>query len=560
MKVTSTIQHDIEPIVFDTTLREGFQTPGGIGGSFEERVYVAALIQQYAHWVELGMPANNVDYQIISAIRDRFLQEKYEVGIAVLARCHELDIARAAEVMANYPNSLIHLFVGTSDEHRKLRFGGRDDAFYETLIMRSIEDSASRKEFARVMFSPEDAYRTFMQEPDRLIRFIKAAKTGYEKGNESVGRDEPMIFNLPDTVGYSTIYEFGHLIETVQQTFGDSIELSVHGHDDTGMAQAQAIDVYERYGVNWLQTTFGRLGERNGIASTDLVIKTLVNRGYLKDPRITVEANLRQLDPTTNAIMWTLGRQAPEEHLDRVNVSTAGIHTHLAVADSDTYHIYGDRFGSETYVELGPTSGAEQVKEILHQYDKDYEKSELLGFTDMLKKTANERKSPLSVTHMRYEAETYFHGHEDNGLQVKDYQVTTGRAGQTKLTASGFIDNIPFIETHESSGPVEVTMELLNRIINNHRGTESRIRLQSYRPRVIPSLGSEYLEWEVGSEPQRPRQIGKDAHLAISLAFSNGSGTYHGWARHQNSTVAEIEAVIDGMTKMYALQKWGASK
>src|SRR3989338_3687870 len=100
-------ERKVEPIIFDTTLREGFQTPGGIGASLDERVYVTALIQRYAHWVELGMPANNVDYGIISAIRDRFLAEKYPVGIDVLARCADVDIDRAADVMSDYPNSLI---------------------------------------------------------------------------------------------------------------------------------------------------------------------------------------------------------------------------------------------------------------------------------------------------------------------------------------------------------------------------------------------------------------------------------------------------------------------
>src|SRR3989338_6054178 len=78
------VKSTAKPEIFDTTLREGFQTPGGIGASLEERIYAAALIQRYSHWVELGMPANNVDYGIISIIRDRFLQEEYPVGIAVL--------------------------------------------------------------------------------------------------------------------------------------------------------------------------------------------------------------------------------------------------------------------------------------------------------------------------------------------------------------------------------------------------------------------------------------------------------------------------------------------
>src|SRR3989344_7436506 len=172
-------ERKVEPIIFDTTLREGFQTPGGIGASLDERVYVTALIQRYAHWVELGMPANNVDYGIISAIRDRFLEENYDVGIAVLARCNPKDIGRSEEVMENYPNNLIHLFVGTSNQHRGARFSTpKKVEEYEELIRSSVGDAASRATFSRVMFSPEDSYRTWDQDHKLLIDFIKAAKEG----------------------------------------------------------------------------------------------------------------------------------------------------------------------------------------------------------------------------------------------------------------------------------------------------------------------------------------------------------------------------------------------
>ena len=99
-------------------------------------------------------------------------------------------------------------------------------------------------------------------------------------------------------------------------------------------------------------------------------------------------------------------------------------------------------------------------------------------------------------------------------------------------------------------------MEALNCIINDNSGKKSEIKLESYEPRVIPIIGKEYLHWEVGQRPEIPRQMGKDAHLCIGLSLRNGNGLYYGWARHENSAKAEINAVIDGVTKMYAIQKW----
>lgn len=548
-----------EPIIFDTTLREGFQTPGGIGGSLEERVYAAALIQNYAHWVEIGMPANNVDYDIISAIRDRFLAEKYPVGLAVLARCADLDVERSAEVMASYPNNLIHLFVGTSDEHRAVRFGGQDKDYYAQKISKYVEMAAANPVFLRVMFSPEDSYRTWAQDHETLIRFIEAAKKAYDRGNTKVGRKEPVIFNLPDTVGASTVEEFCGVIEHVQQVFGNDVEWSVHCHNDNRMSQAQALTVYERFGVPWIQTTFAQLGERNGIAATDLTVKILSERGYLNEPRITSLDNLRLLDPTMNAIMWTLGRMVPKEHLDRTNISTAGIHTDLVVKDTSTYHIRGDRYGSQIYIELGPTSGSKQVIDVLEKNRFPYTnvpKEDIEKFTERLKHESNAGKFPISETHILYEALKEFLRFEDDGLKVTKYRSITKYDGVELVGISGSIDGTPFRKVHKSRGPVEAVMELLNGVINEHRGTDSEIALVDYLPYIVPIIGKEYLNWEVGQRPQIPREVGKHAHQGVYLMFRNGSGVYQGWARHENSSKAPIDAVIDGMTKMYALQKW----
>ena len=554
-----------EPTIFDTTLREGFQTPGGIGASLEERIYIASLIQRYADWVELGMPANNVDYDVISAIRDRFLQEKYPAGIAVLARCNQLDIERSAKVMKDYPNNMIHLFVGVSEEHRKNRFEKpKTPEEYKQDIKNNVEMAASSSTFLRVMYSPEDAYRAFRNDNELFIEFIGSAKEGYDAGNRVVGRKPPLVINLPDTVGCSTVNEFGELVAKVKKAFGNSIELSVHCHNDSFEADSQVLNVYQMFGGKWIfQGTFGRLGERNGIASTDLMIKKFAERGYFKDSRIVHEENLRELDPITKAILWSLGRDAPQEHLYRNNISTSGIHTDIVRKDIKTYHFNGEKYGSGVEIELGPTSGTKQVINILEKYDIRYDKNRLESFTDNLKKISNERKAPISLTEILYEASIEFNGNDKNdGINVTKCEVATDvLSGKTKLNMQGHIDNKCFDEYHIHNGPVEAAMELLNRVINNHRGCNTEIKLESYNSRIIHIIGKEYTNWEIGSKPKIPKEIGKNAHQAISLIFKNGDGErYHGWARHENSTSSEILSVIDGMSKMYALQKWGVYK
>jgi len=552
------VRSTAKPEIFDTTLREGFQTPGGIGASLEERIYAASLISRYCDWIELGMPANNTDYPKIKAIKEKFNEEGYDAGIAVLARCVPLDIERAAEVMHDYPKSLIHLFIGTSEEHRSVRFGGaKTDEDYIKMIERSVADAASRAEFSRVMFSPEDAYRTFKEDRETFARFLMAAIRGYKKGNAVAGRKDPLIANLPDTVGYSTIMEFDEMIEYAHELFGGNIELSVHHHNDSGMADAATIHSYQKHRVPFLQTTFAGLGERNGMGSTERVIKTLNERGMLKDSRISKPENLSELDKAAEAILWILGRQVPEEYLRRINITTSGVHSAAVIKSSRTYHIFGERYGSELYVELGPTSGSKQVMEVLSSHGISYDAKRIEEFADKLKEEANKRKSPLSITHIIYEAGKYFNGNEDDGLIVRDYRVQTTDDGITFLKIMGTIDGEPFKLEQKANGPVEASIEALNDVIKKHTGTDEGITLEDYGLRVIPNIGREYLNWKKGAKPRIPEKIGEDAHLAVKVVLRNGDGRiYEGWARHENSTKAEVDAVIDAMSKMYALHKW----
>jgi 2-isopropylmalate synthase len=262
---TKTSTTNIEPIIYDTTLREGMQTPGGIGGTNRERIYAANLISRYADWVEIGMPANDVDFAIIRAIGKSFKQNSREAGIAVLCRNKQLDIDRAAESIAGFPRSLAHLFIGTSEEHRKSRFGGRwETSDYESNIRDHVAMAAA-KPFTRIMFSPEDSFRTFEQSPDLFFRFVDAALEGYDTS----GREEPLVLNFPDTVGKSTIEEFCHdMLDCIVPRYEGKIEISLHPHNDSGAALQQAAVAYLSGRANWLQCVFG--GLERGMASLRL--------------------------------------------------------------------------------------------------------------------------------------------------------------------------------------------------------------------------------------------------------------------------------------------------
>ncbi len=542
------------PIIFETTLREGLQTPGGIGANRQERLFIAKLLSNYAHYLELGMPANPVDYNHIAAIRDMLIGEQSAVGIGVLARCHPSDIQKAEEVMKNYGNSLIHLFIGTSEEHRNNRFGGGksiDD--YCKLISESVEQAASLG-FDHVMFSPEDAYRTYASNAVHLKTFIQAAQEGYERGNTRQKRNVPIIFNLPDTVGVSSIYEFSQLLDYVTKEF-PNIELSVHCHNDSGMADAHTFYAYEKFGVRYLQSTIDHLGERNGIASTDLLIKNLYDRGRIDDERII--KNLPYLDKSRDAILAALGR-TPSMDEQRKNVSTSGIHTDLVGKSADTYHIRSGQYGSKPIIELGPTSGKGQVIHLLKECGVHYDEKKIDSFTLNLKQLSNDRKSPLSITEILYEAELLFNNRSiEDLIVVEDYTLTTTKKGRTTIEINYAYGGEQNAFSHESGGPVEAAMEGLQKIINTINDSDHRVLLTHYQLRIIPNLDKETLIWNPGEDPTLPDSIGFNAELAVDIGIENGSGEYFGWAMHENSTNAKVNSVFDAMTKMFALQKWG---
>ena len=541
------MKQEWKPIIYDTTLREGFQTPGGIGGSIDERVYAANLISKYANWVEIGMPANDVDFEIISKIKQSFNENQRNAGIAVLCRNSTYDINRAVDVILDYHSSLAHLFIGTSEEHRNNRFKGTwDEQKYSDNIGKMVEYAAEQN-FTRIMFSPEDSYRTFAESRASFFMFVDSAIRGYNKGSQKSGRNEKLILNFPDTVGYSTISEFKSMISEIKSRYGDSIEISVHGHNDSGTSIQQAVEAYIDNDANWLQTTFGGLGERNGIASTEGVIAIL-------DERELIEGNFSDLVPSTVAIVGALGKTVPSEAIvagRRVNVSTAGIHTDLVMKDIMTYHINGNKYGAEPILEFGPTSGANQIIPVLEKIRIKKEKSEIVEFTNRIKFECNRNKRNFTETDIMYEAILFF-GKMKCPLIIDDYTVITRKKKQPFTEIEGRYGGNEFREVHTENGIVETILGLAEKITG--KGT---MKMVYFKPEVIPVIPNEYLTWENGEFPAVP--VGLDVHsdLRVRTGVKNGDGiVYYGFASSEDSFTTIIDSVIDAVVKMTTIQHW----
>jgi 2-isopropylmalate synthase len=247
--------------IFDTTLRDGEQAPGA-GLTAAEKLEVARqLAQLKVDVIEAGFPAASPgDFEAVQRIAR---ETKGGVAVAALARCRDGDPQRAVEAIRVAERPHLHVFIATSDIHlkHKLRLS-RDEALAEAVRWVRYGREALGAD-AEVEFSAEDASRT---DVDFLLQVYAAV---VEAGATTV--------NIPDTVGYAIPAEFGGLVKRVVDLVGSSATVSVHCHNDLGLATANTMAAIQA-GARQVEVTINGLGERAGNASLEEVVMALRTR------------------------------------------------------------------------------------------------------------------------------------------------------------------------------------------------------------------------------------------------------------------------------------------
>ncbi len=247
--------------IFDTTLRDGEQAPGA-GLTAAEKLEVARqLARLKVDVIEAGFPsASPGDFE---AVRRIALETKGGIAVAALARCRDGDPQRAVEAIGVAERPHLHLFIATSDIHlkHKLRMS-RDEALKEAVRWVKWAREALGRD-AELEFSAEDASRT---EHSFLLDVYEAVT---EAGASTL--------NIPDTVGYAIPSEFGRLVGDVRQRIGTAATISVHCHNDLGLATANTLAAVQA-GARQVEVTINGLGERAGNASLEEVVMALRTR------------------------------------------------------------------------------------------------------------------------------------------------------------------------------------------------------------------------------------------------------------------------------------------
>jgi 2-isopropylmalate synthase len=307
--------------VFDTTLRDGEQSPGATMTVAEKLRMAGQLDALGVDVVEAGFPASSPDD--FTAVR-RIAEAVRRPVIAALARATEADIVRAAEALAPAERPRLHVFIATSDIHlrHKLRISRAEclDRTVEAVrLARSCTDD--------VEFSAEDATRT---DPDFLTRIVEAA---IEAGATTV--------NIPDTVGYTYPAEYRALIEHLianARGIGSAV-LSVHCHDDLGLAVANSLAAIEA-GARQVECTINGIGERAGNAALEEIVMALRVRGDIVPFETGI--NTPELYRTSQLLAYLTGiHPQPNKAIVGRNAFAheAGIHQDGMMKHRSTYEI-----------------------------------------------------------------------------------------------------------------------------------------------------------------------------------------------------------------------------
>jgi len=243
--------------IFDTTLRDGEQSPGCSMTVPEKLQLARKLVELGVDILEAGFPiASQGDFDAVDAVSREFSW----VQVAALARANRMDVERAAESLENARRPRIHTFLATSEIHLKYKLKKSQQQI--------LDEAVAAVELARnytddVEFSAEDATRTEPEYLEQVSRAVVAA------GARTV--------NLPDTVGYSVPEEYGALIARMVRVLGDSAIISVHCHDDLGLAVANSIAAVQA-GARQIECTINGIGERAGNASLEEIVMAFKTR------------------------------------------------------------------------------------------------------------------------------------------------------------------------------------------------------------------------------------------------------------------------------------------
>lgn len=494
--------------IFDTTLRDGEQSPGAAMNIGEKLQIAKQLARLGVDIIEAGFAISSPgDFEAIKTISG----EVEGPVICSLARAKEADIKHAWEAVQDAPKKRIHTFHSTSEIHLKYQF--RIDQ--AEALKRSVEMVKLAKSYVEdVEFSPMDATRT---EINYLCEVIEAV---IEAGASTV--------NIPDTVGYSIPSEFGSMIKTIHDRVKniDKAVISVHCHNDLGLSTSNSLAAILN-GAGQIECTINGIGERAGNCSMEEVVMSLRTRNDLfnADTNIITEEIMRSSKLVTKITGMSV---QPNKAIVGANAFSheSGIHQDGLLKDKSTYEIIRpETIGlHKTNFVLGKLSGRHAFKTRLVELGYELGDEELNHAFDRFKKLADQKKEIFDEDLEAVVSEEFPTVPEKYSLV--DLSVSSGLNREPAAMLKIKIAEKIIEKTENGDGPIDAIF----RAITSITGTKSK--LLKYEVKAITG--------------------GTDAQGEVVCSLEEGDRSVSGHGADTDIIIASAKAYINALNKLAA--------
>ena len=494
--------------IFDTTLRDGEQSPGG-SMNLQEKLEVAqALIDLGVNVIEAGFPiASPGDFEAVQEIASNFRGAE----ICGLARSNDKDIDRAWEALKQSSDPRIHVFLATSAIHREFKLKMTP----EEIISRAVASVERAKSYCdNIEFSPEDAART---EPDFLCRVVEAVI--------AVGAT---TVNIPDTVGYATPEQMGRVIKNLVDRVPniDKAVLSVHCHNDLGLAVANSLAGVQN-GAGQIECTINGIGERAGNCSLEEVVMAMRTRGDVYQYQTSIKTH--RLVPTSRLVSTITGLEVQRNKAivgRNAFAHEAGIHQDGMLKERTTYEIMRpeDVGFADTDLVLGKHSGRAALADRAKQLGFTLTGEQLQSVFEEFKKLADRKKEIFDGDiSALIEQEILGVTEEEWSLVSFKVDLVYQQAPTIVLTLKKG-DEEKTVELSEGSGPVDAAFLAVKKIT----GVEMNC-----------------VEFHI-----RSTSLGYDAPGEINLEAEHDGQIYRGRAVSTDCVEASIKAVLNAANRI----------